>query len=336
MELSIVIKVIGDLVPTIDPIRACLNELRADWQNASIVFGRLQVVHLKFFQGNDDTFQPFTGWDEGSIMKLFLTSEIPSLFTHGVRQVDAALLSMRPASAANVMRNVYDPLINGLFRFHRINSITSLGFAQVSRFFENPAFVAFHVAICDCLRPSLAVQPGSAAFVPSLRWIPSAIKGCGLQAVQKDPISFTKVFSPVIFQLAIAILQERLQKCSKQQADSMMMNAFSTFLSSYSQIQSYFTSHYLKWFIYVAQKHNREILLHIFLNSFKSLSFLPVFLCLADARRRIPDQGWFSGLVDSVLPAVPEASREAVVLLQKGAPAAEAVRVARLHQSDGL
>jgi hypothetical protein len=321
-------KVIGDFLPSPEPIAACLTELRRDWQNASIVFGRLQTVHLKFFHGSDDTFQPFTGWDEASIMKLFLSSEIPSLYLHGLRQVDAALGALRPSSAAVVFRSLYEPLINGLFRFHRLSSITGLGFTQVSRLFQNPVFVVLHVSICDCLKATFSVQVNSATFVALLKWIPAAIQACGPQPMPKEPNLFTKIMSPSIFELAIAILELRVQKCTPEQKDSLMMNSFSTFLSCYSQSPSYFTSHYLKWFAYTFQKHNREILLHMFLNAFKLLPFLPVFLALVETRKGIADEKWFAHLIDSLIGGVPEELREGFLLLQKGATDGEAIKVA--------
>jgi hypothetical protein len=323
LELSLAIRVLAEVCPLADLIRPYLNILLQEWRDASLVFGNLQVAHLRFFNGEPS--------DEESVLRASLKSKRPSRFSSGLRQLYMAQYRMKDVGSIRYMRSASAVLVPRFRRFLHVSWAVGWKVHLITNWLSNPLYTSMHREIVQGLQSMLLVPTSAPWFCDCAFWVASAIRA-GYGGFASSIKWFTHADSPSLFKFAMGVLREQLRLVAPGMREAFTMECFLAFIGGHTDRQSCYTVYYLRSFVEVLYGMQRDAVFLFCLNAVKLVRFLPAFLAVADAVKRIGDSEFAAVVAETLAPLVtPEEQKRALAALPNGKLTREAIDLAAVE-----
>jgi hypothetical protein len=298
MEISLILRTMAEFLQSPTPLLDYLKRVLQTFRGCPSLYGNFHAVHLRFFAClPDDTMPGYYAQSEELTIAEFLEADRPSRFLSGLRQIQMALKAMNDLRSFRIMQNLSAIVIKKFTLFRRINWAFGWQIQIINRWLIQPVYRSFHQFICDGLMFTLKTSPALPYFCDYLAWIPTAIhSGVSCKELMGRLDLLSQVRSPAIFILALAILKEQLL-ANAPRRDTLAIDSCLTFLTDHSRNQSYYSIVYLRKFIGMLADVHRDAMFHFCMNAAKMVRFLPVFLAVCDAVKRVGDPEYATFLI---------------------------------------
>lgn len=315
-EIALCLKTLPTLVEDKYIFSSFINKLVTEWKEASIVFGSFYQVKLMFFDGSN-TLPGFYAHDEETVIKSFLTSEMPSSIMAGLRLLKQAIKVMQDQAATNTIETLVNAMVSNLWKLRHRPWTCRLVTEIVEGLFSCRFFAAAQSQIVFAFDYSLSSSPSSPSFALDLGWLPIAVsKEAQYEQLIEKANLFEKIQSIEIFNVAMSVLNAHLGRLLDQDKSGVIIYATLTFLGTHSTKQSYFTLHYLNELSKLCES-SPTLFMNFASTGLMSVRFFPMCMCLAMAVKRASDKDAIIEAIKTLEDRVAsESERKAMEMLQ--------------------
>ena len=289
-EIALCMKIVSKLVEDKYIFYSFINKLDSEWHDASVVRGSFYQVKLMFFDSSN-SLPGFFAFDEESVIKSYLTSEMPSALATGLRLLKQAIYVMPDQAAASKIESLVNVMVSRLFRLMHMPWASHLVAEIVEAVFSNSVFSGAQNRILVAFDYALTDSPSLPYYSLNMEWLPTVVsKVADFEPLIEKSNLFANIKDLEGFNLAMSVLKAQLRRLFSSQRSRAIMYAVLTFLSNHAQNQSYFTLYYL---IELSKLCDGvpDMLMNLAGTGLASVRFFPLCVCLAAAVKRATDKG---------------------------------------------